>query len=154
MRWRGRLQGLDESELRLAAQVGIAVGALRGTVPELSLDGLDRVPPGSRLGGDGVAPDLVMPELAEPKRFLDGRQDPGVSVDLLRPGPVLAEQELLARVAPLDVPLNRIPNVVWEGQHEDAIVLTRNELRRTIFESLRHGAIDDQLGWGVSNAVL
>lgn len=36
MRWRGRLQRLDESELRLAAQVGIAVGALRGTMPELS----------------------------------------------------------------------------------------------------------------------
>ena len=77
--------------------MGVAVRALGRAVAQLGLDGLDRVPARDGLRGNGVASDLVMPELAKPERLLDGQEHLGVCVDLLWIGPVLAEQELVAR---------------------------------------------------------
>ena len=93
-----------------------------------------------------MAPDLVMPELTKPERLLDGQEHLGVRVDLLWIRPVLAEQELLARVAPLDVPSNRVHHVAWEGEHEDLIVFAWDELRRPLFEPFLYRPIDDELG--------
>jgi hypothetical protein len=59
---RRRFERLNEAQLSTAAKVRVHLGALGGAVPELSLDGSDRLTARSRLAGHRVATDLVVRE--------------------------------------------------------------------------------------------
>ena len=59
---RRRFERLNEAQLGTAAEVCVHLGALGGAVPELSLDGSDRLASRGRLASHRVATDLVVRE--------------------------------------------------------------------------------------------
>ncbi len=63
MRWRNWLQSLHQTQLRLVAQVGIQVRALRRLMTQLGLDRLDGMTAGGGLAGHRMTADLVMAQL-------------------------------------------------------------------------------------------
>jgi hypothetical protein len=84
----------------MAAQVRIAVRALRRSMAQLGLDRLDRVPPRGGLARHGMTPDPMAAELAKTERPLYLEQRACVVIDLLRETSVHRKKELRARVPP------------------------------------------------------
>ncbi len=76
-----------------------------------------------------------------------------VVVDLLRPSPVLAEQELGPGVPLPDVPTNRVDDVRWQPECKHTVVLSRDELGTALFVALLHRPIDDQERWHLTDSV-
>ncbi len=117
MRCRSGLQCFDQTQLCTRSKMRVDVRALLGTMSELRLHRLDGVATRHRLACDRVAPKGMVAEGSKPERLLHGDHGPLVAVDVAGKAPVLAEQELWARVSLTGMPADGVENIL--GQIED-----------------------------------